>query len=208
MQTIRHQTAMWRGDFGNDYIERNRATEERIRTRVRAYGEILAHTAGSPPQSILECGCNIGLNLRALRHLTGATLMAIEPNSRARQIAADDAVLAAEHLYDATLARLPLQDASVDLVFTSGVLIHVPPDDLERAYHEMYRVSSRYLLTIEYFSPKPEVIPYRGQDDLLFKRDFGGTWLDLYPSLEPLAQGFFWKRTTGMDDVTWWLFRK
>jgi hypothetical protein len=51
-------------------------------------------------------------------------------------------------------------------------------------------------------------IPYRGHEGLLFKRDFGGMWLDLFPKIDPVANGFFWSRTTGLDDLNWWLFRK
>ena len=76
------------------------------------------------------------------------------------------------------------------------------------SYDEIFRVSSRYILCIEYFSPDPVTIHYRGHDDLLFKRDYGGLWLDWYPVLEHVADGFFWKRTTGLDNVNWWLFRK
>ena len=104
--------------------------------------------------------------------------------------------------------KLPLDDGAVDLAFTSGVLIHVPPDDLETAYGEIHRVATRYILCVEYFSPTPVEIPYRGHEGLLFKRDFGGMWLDLFPGLETVANGFFWRRTTGLDDINWWLFRK
>ena len=72
----------------------------------------------------------------------------------------------------------------------------------------MHRVSSRYIACSEYFSDKPETIPYRGQTDALFKRDFGGMWLDLFPDLKVLDYGFSWKRTTGLDNLTWWMFEK
>ena len=52
------------------------------------------------------------------------------------------------------------------------------------------------------------MIPYRGQEGLLFKRDFGGLWLDSFPSLRTVAYGFAWKRVTGVDNLTWWLFEK
>jgi len=199
---------MWRSDFGDVYVERNLPTEDRIRTRVRAFSTIFDSLSGAAPRSIVECGANVGINLRALDRLSNAELFAIEPNQKARERAISDGVLPAENMKEVTLEKLPFDDGSIDLVFTSGVLIHVPPADLEQAYREMHRVSSRYLLSIEYFSKKPETIPYRGHDELLFKRDFGGMWLDLFPDLEPVAQGFFWIRTTGLDDLTWWLFRK
>jgi spore coat polysaccharide biosynthesis protein SpsF len=162
----------------------------------------------SPPASILEVGASVGINLRALLGLTDADLFAVEPNAGAREQLVADKVVPSERLFDAVATELPLDDGVVDLVFTSGVLIHVPPADLEAAYGEIHRVAARYILCMEYFSPILVEIPYRGHDGLLFKRDFGGMWLDLFPGLDPVANGFFWSRTTGLDDLNWWLFRK
>jgi len=197
----------WKGEFGDAYVDRNAATPEHVGNVERGFREIFAHVA-PPPATILEVGANIGNNLRALKKFTDAELMAVEPNAKARARLVEDDVLSPSRIFDAFATDLPLDDGAADLVFTSGVLIHVPPVDLEAAYREMYRVSGRYLLSIEYFSPQPVEIPYRGHDGMLFKRDFGGMWLDLFPDLDPIANGFFWKRTTGLDDLNWWLFAK
>ncbi len=198
----------WKGEFGDDYLTRNRATEEAVDNVARAFTEIFAHMKDSPPASILEVGANIGINLRALTRLTDAQLFAVEPNARAREQLVVDKVVPGDRAFDAMATKLPLDDGAADLVFTSGVLIHVPPENLETAYGEMHRVAARYVLSIEYFSPTPVSVPYRGHKGLLFKRDFGGMWLDLFPALDPVANGFFWRRTTGLDDINWWLFRK
>ena len=63
-------------------------------------------------------------------------------------------------------------------------------------------------MSIEYFAAEPEEKRYRGQDGLLFKRDFGAFWLEMFPELELIDYGFFWKHATGLDNLTWWLFRK
>ena len=202
------QTELWRGAFGDAYVDRNSIEPETIRRNISAYSEILSCAEGAPPRSILEVGANIGLNLRAISQISDAELYAIEPNGKARETLLRDQVLKEENIFDAIAGDIPLGDRSVDLVFTAGVLIHIPESELETAYREMHRVADRYLLSIEYFSPTPVVIPYRGETEALFKRDFGGLWLDLFDDLEPVANGFFWKRTTGMDDVNWWLFRK
>ena len=198
----------WKGEFGDNYAARNRATEETVGNAARAFAKILSHVKDGPPASILEVGANIGINLRALSGFADAELFAVEPNASAREQLVADKVLPQDHLFDAMATKLPLNDGAVDLAFTSGVLIHVPPDDLETAYGEIHRVAARYILCMEYFSPRPVEIPYRGHEGLLFKRDFGGMWLDLFPGLEPVANGFFWRRTTGLDDINWWLFRK
>tara|TARA_B100000459_G_scaffold141942_1_gene102173 strand:- start:79 stop:708 length:630 start_codon:yes stop_codon:yes gene_type:complete len=202
------QIDAWRGEFGDSYTDRNTTDLERMANVTRAFQEILGHIADSPPVSILEVGANLGGNIRALKTLTDARLFAVEPNGKARGIMMDDGVLPAAQVADATADDLPFENGEIDLVFTSGVLIHIPHEDVERVYEEMHRVAGRYVLSIEYFSPTPVSIPYRGETDLLFKRDFGGQWLDMFDELEHIANGFFWKRTTGLDDVTWWLFRK
>tara|TARA_Y100001934_G_scaffold180719_1_gene213762 strand:- start:1000 stop:1629 length:630 start_codon:yes stop_codon:yes gene_type:complete len=202
------QIDAWRGDFGDSYTDRNTADPERLANVTRAFQEIFGHIEGAPPASILEVGANLGGNIRALKTFTDAKLYAVEPNGKARSIIVDEGVLPPDQVADATAGDLPFDDGQIDLVFTSGVLIHIPHEDVERAYNEMHRVARRYVLSIEYFSPTLVTIPYRGETDLLFKRDFGGQWLDMFDDLEHVANGFFWKRTTGLDDVTWWLFRK
>ncbi|HJO88946.1 MAG TPA: methyltransferase domain-containing protein [Alphaproteobacteria bacterium] len=198
----------WKGQFGDDYVVRSRATEEIVGVTARAFAEILSHLKDGPPASILEVGANVGINLRAISGFSDAELFAVEPNARARERLVADRVVPPERLFDAVAIKLPFGDGAVDLAFTSGVLIHIPPEDLETAYGEIHRVAGRYILCMEYFSSTPVSLPYRGHEGMLFKRDFGGMWLDLFPALEPLANGFFWSRTTGLDDLNWWLFRK
>ena len=202
------QLSTWRGSFGDDYTDRNEATTEHINSVASAYTKILDQLCKPPPSSILEVGANIGINLRALGRLTDAQLFAVEPNEKARNRLVDDAVLPKDRIFDATAADLPFDDSSFDLVFTSGVLIHIPPEEIDATYAEIHRVSARYILSLEYFSPTPEAKSYRGEDDLLFKRDYGGLWLDNYPDLDFVADGFFWKRSTGLDNLNWWLFKK
>jgi pseudaminic acid biosynthesis-associated methylase len=198
----------WRGKFGRAYIERNLATPERVEQRARAFSTILAQIEEAPPTSIVEVGANVGLNLRALQSLLTADLFAVEPNGKAREVLIADGVLPASQVFDGAANEMPLKDASVDMVLTSTVLIHVPDETLEASYREIFRVAKQYILCLEYFSPDPVTVHYRGRDDMLFKRDYGSLWLDWYPTLEFIADGFFWKRTTGLDNVNWWLFRK
>lgn len=207
-RSTNRQLDHWTGEFGDAYVARNPATDDNVRLRLRALAPILARMDGDPPRSILECGCNVGLNVRALQHLTRAEVFGIEPNRAAREVVMRDGILDATHLAEGSVGALPFPDASMDLVFTSGVLIHVAPDDLASAMREVHRVSRKYVLAIEYFSVKPEAVPYRGHTELLWKRDFGGAYLDLFPTLTPIDAGFLWSRTSGCDDATWWLFRK
>lgn len=202
------QLQFWRGDFGTEYIDRNSPSNEHLRSRVAMWAKIMNCLVGDPPKSIFEVGSNIGNNLRALRTLTGAEMYALEPNAEARRILVEDAVVPAEHAFDGFAAGIPMGDGEVDMAFTSGVLIHIHPDQLLASMREIHRISRRYIVCIEYFSDKPEMIPYRGKDDRLFKRDFGGYYLDNFPDLLVVDYGFAWKRVTGLDNLTWSVFEK
>jgi len=202
------QLKFWRGDFGNAYTDRNAIDPSLLRARVAMWAPILAELVGAPPRSILEVGANIGNNLRALRQLTDAEFFALEPNAKARDVLVEDGLMPRTNVRDGMAAAIDLPDGAVDLAFTSGVLIHIHPDDLEASCREIHRVAERYVVCIEYFADTPEEIEYRGHTERLFKRDFGSYWLDLFPEMETAAYGFAWKRLTGLDNLTWWVFRK
>ncbi len=202
------QEQLWRGDFGDAYINRNDPNVEAIAARTQCWAEILRVVAGAPPRSILEVGANIGLNLRALSGLCPAALYAVEPNETARKILVDDSVVTGERALDGVASSIALPDGAVDFAFTSGVLIHIHPDDLLASCREIHRVSGRYIGCVEYFSDRPVEIPYREQREALFKRDFGAFYLENFPDLEVAGYGFFWKRISGLDNLTWWVFEK
>jgi spore coat polysaccharide biosynthesis protein SpsF len=158
--------------------------------------------------SVLEPGASIGINLRALRRLVDVEMWAVEPNDRARRRLVDDRVVPTDRALSGDLSALPVDDAAVDLVFTRGVLIHVPDEHLETAYREMHRVARRWLMFSEYFAPATATVRYHGHDDMLWKRDYGALALDLFDDVRYVADGFFWHRVTGLDNVNWWLFEK
>lgn len=97
-----------------------------------------------------------------------------------------------------------------DLVYTMGVLIHIHPDDLLANMRKMFDYSSKYILIGEYFNRTPLMIEYQGQQDRLFKRDFGKLFIENFP-LDLVDYGFLWGHiydSAGFDDVTWWLFER
>ncbi len=202
------QSAAWRGDFGTLYTERNLPDEAALAGRLRLWSALINTMQGAMPQSVLEVGANAGLNLRALRLLCAASFHAVEPNAQARARLIGDGVVPAERVYDSIATAIPLDDGAVDLAFTSGVLIHIAPDQLLESCREIHRVSRRYVACVEYFSDKPSELPYRNHDGLLFKRDFGSFYLDNFADLRVIDYGFFWKRVTGLDNLTWWVFEK
>lgn len=198
----------WSGEFGDRYTARSGASEAAVASRARVWSEVFRAMGGDLPRTALEVGPNVGLNILGMRRLAQIDFWAVEPNASARSALVADHVLPASQLIDGFGHSIPLADGSVELAMTAGVLIHVDPSLLERTMREVHRVSSKYVLCSEYFSPKAETLPYRGEDGLLFKNDFGSLYLDLFPDLQLVDYGFFWKRATVMDNSTWWLFRK
>lgn len=199
----------WKGSFGDEYTKRNVYTEDNIEQRTTLFFEILNKIRGKP-KSIAEIGAGAGANLQALRRIFGksVSLIAIEPNQVAREtIIANHDNDVVKTIYGSA-GDIPLGDASVDLVFTSGVLIHIPPEKLGRALDEIHRVSSRWIVAIEYFHPYLAGVIYREEDGLLWKGDYGSMYLDRFPDLRCISYGFSWKRESGLDNVTWWLLEK
>ena len=183
------QVDHWRGQFGDEYTARNQIDPERLRRRMRFWAGILERLGGAPPQSILEVGANIGGNL-----------------ARTQLVA--NGIVPADRALSAEAKAIPLPSGRVDLAFTVGVLIHIAPEDLLQTCSEIHRCASKYVLCSEYFADQPEEKAYRNHQGLLFKRDFGAFYLDNFSDLELIDCGFSWKRTTGFDNLTWWLFRK
>jgi hypothetical protein len=96
------------------------------------------------------------------------------------------------------------------LVFTQGVLIHINPDQLLPSMDKMYELSSKYILMGEYFNRTPTSITYQGEEDRLFKRDFGKLFIENF-DVKLVDYGFLWGHIydhSGHDDITWWMFEK
>jgi pseudaminic acid biosynthesis-associated methylase len=198
------QEQLWAGEFGNDYITRNR--DGALLDNNRAlFEKILSHT--QDVTSAIEFGSNIGNNLRALRELLpAAELHSVEINAQA---AAE-----IEAWGGATVEVASLMDFEPtrgwDLSFTKGVLIHLPPESLPDVYAKLVAASSRYVMVCEYYNPSPVEVSYRGHEHALFKRDFAGEILDAHPELRLVDYGFTYHRDPQhpLDDSTWFLMEK
>ena len=192
------QLDLWRSDFGRAYTDRNDHDKPE---RVAAWRRLLD---GIDATRVLEVGCNVGWNLEYLTRLGVPNLYGIEPQryavERARARRAEWTVL------QGTAFELPFRDAWFDLAFTSGVLIHISPDDLPRALDEMYRVSRRWIVAIEYDAPSEQALPYRGHAGALWKRDHGALWQARHPLR--LVKRFALGAADGYDDCTAHLFEK
>lgn len=204
------QLELWRGDFGDNYTIRNRPTDEQLNARKQMWTGILNYLfTYEPIGSILEVGAGSGINIQAIDEVTALVvpkpkLYALEPNDKAYEVLKEQNI--ASGLFGGAADVSIIDSSEFDLVFTSGVLIHVHPSDLSKIMNNIYRISKKYVLCVEYFSPECREIKYRGQEGALWSNDFGGLYLNM--GLQCLGYGFLWKRMTGLDDMTWTLFRK
>jgi pseudaminic acid biosynthesis-associated methylase len=192
---------LWSGDFGDDYVERNRAASE---GRRPFWEHVLG---GLDASSALEIGCNVGGNLRWLAELLGAENVAgVDVNERALEVVKSE--LPGVDARVASARELPFPDAGFDLVFTTGVLIHQSPDELPRVMDEIVRCSRRYVLCGEYRADELEEVPYRGQRGALYKQDYGRLYQERFPQLRLIQEGFLPKSEGVWDDVTYWVFEQ
>lgn len=199
------QEEFWAGDFGSEYIGRNN-NEELLASNLNFFSQALRQSGQI--SSCLELGANIGMNLKALKLLyPKITLKGVEINPAAAKLLGE--LIGAHNVFEGSIFDFPLVD-QVDLTLVKGVLIHINPDMLGVIYEKLYRSSSRYILVCEYYNPSPVTIPYRGNVDRLFKRDFAGEMLDKYPDLNLVDYGFVYHRDTAFpqDDITWFLMEK
>lgn len=198
------QEAFWAGEFGDNYIERNK-DDKFIASNVMMFAKMLEKAYDT--QSILEFGANIGLNLEALHRLLGnINLSAVEINPKAANILREKGF---KHIYNTSILDFEI-DSQRDLIFTKGVLIHINPDVLPQVYEKLYLSSSRYILVCEYHNPVPIEIPYRGHSEKLFKRDFAGEIMDRFSDVRLVDYGFFYSRDPRhwQEDMNWFLMEK
>lgn len=185
---------LWRGDFGDSYHQRNRFAPEDVKP---LFDRILD---GIEVDSVLEVGCGLGHNLMAI---DAERRVGIEPNAAAREEA--KATYPDLAVWNQLATEIHFPNSSFDLVLTCGLLIHIPPADIQKVIEEIVRVSSRYVLAIEYAFPVEEVREYRGKKDALWVRPYG-----------KLLQAWGGMRLVKWDDAdedlfpgcSWWLMEK
>jgi pseudaminic acid biosynthesis-associated methylase len=200
------QENFWAGEFGNEYINRNNASND-VSAKTALFGSILSNT--KKVASVLEIGANIGLNLLAIKNLFPfCKFSAIEINPDAvKQLKTIPDV----NVFEGSAFQFSHSDlGKYDLTFTSGVLIHINPEKLPHVYELLYQCSSNYIMVNEYYNPSPVEVTYRGHSKKLFKRDFAGELLDRYNDLELVNYGFQYHRDNNFlfGDCTWFLLKK
>lgn len=199
------QEEFWAGEFGNEYIGRNRS-EEYLASNLNFFSK--AFNQIGRPASLIEFGANIGMNLKAIQLLfPKIELSGIEINKKA----ADELnrLISKDRVFNGSIFDYK-DERKHEIALIKGVLIHINPEMLQLVYEKLYQASSKYILVCEYYNPSPVSISYRGHSDRLFKRDFAGEMLEKYENLSLVDYGFCYRRDKAFpqDDVTWFLLEK
>lgn len=197
------QENFWAGSFGSEYISRNNS-DQLLESNVSFFAEILRNISFDL-SSVVELGANIGMNYRALsKVLPELSFTGVEINPDA--FAELKSLGCNAHLGSLLDFR---SEEKFDLTFTKGVLIHINPKELPRAYDSLHQNSKKYVLIAEYYNPSPVEVSYRGFAEKLFKRDFAGDFLDRFPESKLISYGFRYHRDEHpQDDISWFLIRK
>lgn len=189
--SVTTQEQAWQGGFGKDYSERNYLTPVELDALYeKRYGVGITRTALNSrlltdvPRNanVLEVGSNLGNQLLMLQQMGFTNLTGIEINGeivRESQVRLPSATLA-----EGSALQIPYPEARFDLVFTSGLLIHIAPEDLTTAMSEIHRCSKTWIWGAEYYAPEMREVPYRGHRNLLWKTDYAKLYLENFPDLE------------------------
>lgn len=73
-------------------------------------------------------------------------------------------------------------------MFTSGLLIHIAPSDINIVMKEIRRCTKDYIWGFEYFAKDYTEVIYRGEKKLLWKTDFAKLYLNLFDDLELIKE--------------------
>jgi len=199
------QENFWANYYASEYIRKNSQFDNNL--GASAWTTILSKCDGI--SNYLEMCPNIGRNLVQIK--------VAHPNLRPSIIEiskpAYDFVTKhhdLEYAYNGPILDSVLPNHHFDLTFTMGVLIHIHPDLLLDHMRKLYKYSRKYVLIGEYFNRTPMSLPYQGQDEKLFKCDFGKIFVENF-NVNIVDYGFLWGHIydrAGFDDVTWWMFEK
>jgi SAM-dependent methyltransferase len=140
---------------------------------------------------VLEVGCGAGNQIGALAELGFTDLSGCDINPEAVAIARRRFPTA--DIAEATACALPYKAGAFDLVYTSALLIHIPPAVLPCVLDELVRVSARWVYGYEYYNSKPISrastlggLAPDGIPGLTHKAPFRDLLLERHPKLKPV----------------------
>lgn len=183
------QLQKWEKVFGKEYSDRNSFSIAQLDNLYKKkYGltrtELNTKFIGKLNRNIkiLEVGSNIGNQLLVLQKMGFKNLFGLEPMDYAVERSKKRSV--GINIIRGSAFDIPFKGDYFELVFTSGVLIHINPKDIHKAIKEIYRSTKKYIWGFEYFSEKYQEVSYRGETNLLWKADFSKLYLQNFPDIK------------------------
>lgn len=189
MSGMTGQMEKWVGEFGKEYTDRNALSLEELDALYKNnYGvtrtELNKRFLEGIDRSVrvLEVGSNVGNQLLCLQAMGFVYLYGIELQSYAVELS--KARTKRINIVEGSAFDIPYKDGYFDLVFTSGLLIHINPSDISKVMKEIHRCTRKYVWGFEYYADRYTEIPYRGHRNLLWKADFARLYLAQFKDLE------------------------
>ena len=189
MDDITSQEKKWERRFGKDYTLRNpSSTKEIDRLYLKNYGitrtQLNKVFLGdlNPATKVLEVGANVGVQLLFLQKMGFKYLYGLEINREAIELS--KSITKNIDIIQGSASDIPFKDNYFDLVFTSGLLIHIPPSNIKKVMKEIYRCAKKYIFGFEYYADNYTEVPYRGKRNMLWKANFLGLYLKFFKNLK------------------------
>ncbi len=141
---------------------------------------------------ILEIGSNIGNQLHLLHNMGFKNLYGLEINDYAIKKSIKLHYGLPIYVIKGEAIDIPFKDSFFDLVYTSGVLIHINPNNIGKVIQEIIRCSKQYIWGFEYFQDEGyKQIKYHGQNNMLWKTDFKKLYLKNNPELKLITEKLY-----------------
>ena len=189
MKKLTQPMKMWSGKFGREYTDRNPQIVRELDSLYRKrYGmsrtginsEFLDEIDRSA--RILEVGSNLGVQLMCLQKMGFKNLYGLE----LQWYAVEKAKRKTKHIniIQGSAFDISFKDRYFDLVFTSGLLIHIPPSEINGVLGEICRCSRKHIWGFEYYADECTEIIYRSKRNLLWKNNFPKLYLERFLGLK------------------------
>ena len=155
---MNEQQMFWGGEEGDKYTKRNPQLTnfeyingDRLKITQDIFNNIPRDS------SILELGCNTGNIIRILHDMGFTDITGLDINKNAIKIISKEFP---EYKFIHSSIEDYKPDAKFDMVYTSGFLIHIHPDNLKPIIDKIKSISRKYIFGFEYYSEEFEDISY------------------------------------------------
>ncbi len=196
MDKFTRQMEEWGGQFGKEYTDRNALSLQELDLLYQGYFGLTRTEMNSKfidnldrDMKVLEVGSNIGNQLLLLQNMGFKNLYGIELQPYAVELSKSRTK--GINIIQGSAFDIPFKDSLFDLVFTSGLLIHIAPEDSNEVLDEIYRCTKQYIWGMEYYAEAYTKVNYRKHADLLWKTDFPKLFLNRFKNLRLAREQLF-----------------